>query len=271
MDEERRHWASGIGHWCKGIAQVCVATGLVPFPQCPIPSPQCLFSPDFPMPDFIPRPDAQFSVWASTFVSQAADWYANQGIDEPLTVECLKLLPDWLAAYDAHNAAQAVAIGATKEKDNARSALTACARALAAKIQTQSAMTDNDRAIIGVTIRQVGGGQSPVPTTAPKALVSASERLSHTLRVSDEATPTRTRRPKGTLGAEVRLQLVAPGDALPTDPLKMQYVTLATDGNATATFGPESAGKTAVYVLRWVGPRGAVGPWGPACMATVAA
>lgn len=223
------------------------------------------------MPDFIPRPDAQFSVWASTFVSQAADWYANQGIDEPLTVECLKLLPDWLAAYDAHNAAQAVAIGATKEKDNARSALTACARALAAKIQTQSAMTDNDRAIIGVTIRQVGGGQSPVPTTAPKALVSASERLSHTLRVSDEATPTRTRRPKGTLGAEVRLQLVAPGDALPTDPLKMQYVTLATDGNATATFGPESAGKTAVYVLRWVGPRGAVGPWGPACMATVAA
>jgi hypothetical protein len=223
------------------------------------------------MPDFIPRPDAQFSVWATTFVSQAADWYATQGIDEPLSVECLKLLPEWLAAYDAHNAAQAVALGATKEKDNARAALAACARRLAAKIQTEPTMTDNERAIIGVTIRQVGGGTSPAPTTAPRAGLVASERLRHTLRVSDEATPTRTRRPKGTIGAEVRLQLVPPGSPLPTDPLTMQFVTIATDGNATATFGPESAGKTAVYVLRWVGPRGAVGPWGPACVATVAA
>jgi len=48
-------------------------------------------------------------------------------------------------------------------------------------------------------------------------------------------------------------------------------VTIATDGSATTTFKSEHAGKTAAYVLRWIGAKGVPGPWGPVVTATVAA
>lgn len=47
--------------------------------------------------------------------------------------------------------------------------------------------------------------------------------------------------------------------------------TLATSGIATTEFPLADAGKMAVYMLRWVGPRGAVGPWSEVAGATVAA
>ncbi|MGE0482388.1 MAG: hypothetical protein AB7Q17_18165, partial [Phycisphaerae bacterium] len=40
-------------------------------------------------------------------------------------------------------------------------------------------------------------------------------RLLHTLRFSDESTPTRRRKPRGVLGAEVWVALANPGDAPP--------------------------------------------------------
>ncbi len=69
----------------------------------------------------------------------------------------------------------------------------------------------------------------------------------------------------------VRLKLVEPNDPAPTDPEALSYITLATNGVATTEFPKTDAGKTAVYMLRWVGPRGAVGPWSETCSATVAA
>jgi hypothetical protein len=223
------------------------------------------------MPDFIPQPDGNFSAWVSQFATQAADWYDKRGIDNPLAVACLSRLQEFLAAYEAHVAAQAAARGATHAKDEARSKLEACVRPLAAMLQTDPAMTNAQREMLGVTVRRPGGGRSPAPATAPLVFVNAGERLTHTLRVTDEGTPTRTRRPKGTIGAEVRLQLLAPGETFPDDPLKMHYVTIATDGSATTTFTSEHAGKTAAYVLRWIGAKGVPGPWGPAVLATVAA
>ena len=83
--------------------------------------------------------------------------------------------------------------------------------------------------------------------------------------------PTRCARPRNTLGAKVNVKLVAPGTAAPTDPEALSYLTLATSGVAETTFPFADGGKTAVYVLRWVGPRGAVGPWSELCAATVAA
>jgi hypothetical protein len=226
---------------------------------------------DNPMPDFIPEPDGNFSVWVSQFASQAADWYAKQGVDNPLSVDCLRYLQAWQEAYALHVAAQAAARGATQSKDEARADLEACVRPLAAMLQTDPAMTNAQREVLGVTVRRAGGGRSPAPATAPLVHVNAAERLTHTLRVSDEATPTRMRRPKGTIGAEVRLQLLAPGESPDGNPLAMQYVTIATDGSAMTTFTSEHAGKTAAYVLRWIGAKGVPGPWGPVVMATVAA
>jgi len=78
-------------------------------------------------------------------------------------------------------------------------------------------------------------------------------------------------RPKGSLGAEVRLQLIEPNTPVNLNPDAMPFLTLATNGEATTTFPQTAAGKTAVYCLRWVAPRGAVGPWSEPHAATVLA
>lgn len=72
-----------------------------------------------------------------------------------------------------------------------------------------------DRAGMGITVRDGSLSPSPAPTTRPLVRVDTSRRLLHTLRFSDESTPTRRRKPHGVLGAEVWVALAAPHDPPP--------------------------------------------------------
>lgn len=123
------------------------------------------------------------------------------------------------------------------------------------------AATDADRATMGITVRQSDRTPTPTPTSAPLARVDVGDRLRHTIRFMDQATPTRKAKPKGTIGAELRSKLVDTGAPTPTDPNALQFHSLSTDGSATATFESKDGGKTAVYMLRLVGPGGIAGPW----------
>lgn len=220
---------------------------------------------------YIPRPDGDFAAFSNHYYAAVETWWSTQGLD-PKAVSDLKTALDiWNAAFAAHRAAQNAAEGARQLKDAARRELEGHTRPIANFIQTFPATTDADRATIGITVRQPTGGTSPAPTSCPLLRVDTGLRLRHTIRFTDEATPTRRARPRNTLGAEVRLALVTPGTPPPTDPLALTYLTLATNGTAQATFAFADGGKTAVYMLRWVGPRGAVGPWSEMCSATVAA
>ena len=68
-----------------------------------------------------------------------------------------------------------------------------------------------------------------------------------------------------------RQTFASPGPPIPTNPDASSYLTLATNGEAEATFGVIDGGKTAVYMRRWVAPGGVVGPWSDVVTATVAA
>ena len=228
--------------------------------------------------NYLPRPDAAFSQFSVHYYDAVDQWWKDQGLDDTDLIPLKTALSDWLAAYPSHIKARNAAEGARQAKDAARRALERQIRPIAGFVQSFPKTTDADRAIIGITVRQPTGGTPKAPTSRPLVLVSAGDRLRHTIRFIDEssASPgagarTRRARPKGTLGAEVRLQLVEPNDPTPMNPETMQFVTLATNGEATTTFPQSAAGKTAVYCLRWVGPRGNVGPWSETATATVAA
>ena len=220
---------------------------------------------------YIPRPDGDFGAFSNHYYEAVEKWWNVQGLDLNDLTDLKKALDTWNAMFPAHVAAQARAEGARQSKDAARRELERQVRPIANFIQTYPATTDADRATIGITVRQPTGGTSPAPTGPPLVRIDTSLRLRHTIRFTDEATPTTRARPKNTLGAEVRLELVGGGEPAPTDPHALSYLTLATSGVATAAFPLADAGKTAVYMLRWVGPRGAVGPWSEIASATVAA
>jgi hypothetical protein len=108
--------------------------------------------------------------------------------------------------------------------------------------------------------------------------VESGQRLTHTLRFTDAAAPTRRGKPPGTIGAECWLALTPPGH--PAPPLNSpglggsdsyKFLSVSSRGNLQTDFPSAEAGKTAYYALRWVSTRGEKGPWSEVAAATVAA
>jgi hypothetical protein len=228
--------------------------------------------------DYIPRPDGDFSAWANHYVEAVHKFWEAQGLD----VTDLKPLDDalelWNTDYAAHIAAQAKAEAAAAAKRQARQgipgslpALEPEARRIAAFIQTYPKTTDADRATIGIRVRVEGGPPAPTPTTRPLARVARGGRLTHTLRFTDESTPTRKAKPRGVQGAEVWLALADPNTPAPPLGDSYKFLSLSSRGALQADFPSAEAGKTAYYALRWVSTRGEKGPWSEVCSATVAA
>ena len=221
--------------------------------------------------EFVPRPDGDFNTWQQNFAQQAADFLINNLISEELAIKLLTAQIAWNQAYPTHIAAQAAEAAAAAAKAEARATFEKVAREAARAIQAYPLTTDSDRANMGITVAKPTRTPTAAPKTRPVAQVGVAQRLKHTLRFSDESTPTRKAKPAGAIGAEVRLTLVNPGQPTPTNPDALSYLTLATDGEAEAVFKSEDGGKTAVYMLRWVAPGGVVGPWSDVVTGTVAA
>jgi len=228
--------------------------------------------------DFLPRPDGDFSAWANHYYEAVKQWWEANGLD-PTDLKPLETaLAQWNKDYPAHVAAQAKAQAAVAAKRDARygvpggpPALEPEARRIAAFIQTYPTTTDADRATIGIRVRVQGGPPAPVPTTRPFARVASGSRLTHTLRFSDESTPTRTRKPGGVMGAEVWVALAEPNSPPPALGDSYKFIAVSPRGTLRTTFTSEDAGKTAYYALRWVSTRGDKGPWSEPAMATIAA
>ncbi len=225
-----------------------------------------------------PRPDGDFSAYMNHYYEAVEKFYSVQGLDPNDLTDLKKALDLWNANYPAHVAAQQRAEAARQNKDAARRELEAQARPITNFIQGFPKTTDADRATIGITVRDRDGTPVTTPTTRPQAVVQAGQRLTHTLRLTDESTPTRRARPRGVLGAEVWVKLVAPHHAGPPtpadpigDPATFSFLTMATKPSVTAEYRAADGGKTAVYMLRWVSTRGEKGPWSEVTTATVAA
>ncbi len=218
-----------------------------------------------------PRPDADFAAYMNNYYDAVEKWWEVQGLNIDDLKPLKEALSSWNAAFPAHVAAQQRAEAARQNKDGARRELEAQARPITSFIQGYPKTTDADRATIGITVRDASGTPTPTPTTRPQAMVQSGQRLTHTLRLTDESTPTRRARPKGVLGAEVWLTLIDAGQPAPTDPNALAFLTMATKPTIRADFRAGDGGKTAVYMARWVNTRGEKGPWSEITTATVAA
>ncbi|GJQ31152.1 MAG: hypothetical protein HBSAPP03_30360 [Phycisphaerae bacterium] len=242
--------------------------------------------------DYIPRPDSDFSAWANHYYEAVKKWWDTQGLDPSDLKPLEDALESWNKDFAAHIAAQAKAEAAAAAKRQARHGPPAAgtgvppvtpglepeARRIAAFIQTYPKTTDADRATIGIRVRVEGGPPSPTPTSRPLARVESGQRLTHTLRFTDESTPTRKAKPRGVQGAEVWLALAdadAPPPPLNTDPRDgaagYRFLAISSRGNLKTDFTSEDRGRTAYYALRWVSTRGDKGPWSEVTSATVAA
>jgi len=240
----------------------------------------------------IPRADGDFATWAEQHFESVEKFWSVNGLDGSDLTPLEKARSAWLPAYTKSVQAQAALDAALEAKRDARAKYESAIRPVSAFIQTFFKTTDADRATIGITVRDTSGTPTKAPATRPQVSIKLADRLQHTLRITDEATPLRRARPEGVMGCEVWMKLVDYSQTLPQrdgtaapqpsderalidpflgDPATFRFLGVATRTPHITKFPLEARGKSAVYMLRWVSTRGTPGPWSDIASATVAA
>jgi hypothetical protein len=227
---------------------------------------------------YMPRPDGDFSAWASHYNNAVKAWWDARGLDANDLKPLDEALSAWDAAYPAHVAAQAAAEAARQAKDAARAELEKQVRPITNFVQTYFGTTNADRAAMGITVRPPKGTPAQTPTTRPLTIVDELRPSAAPRGEPDESTPTRRARPAGVQRAEVFVALTAPGQPAPpppsgarSNPGDYRYIGSVTRGETTLSFESDKGGMQAHYLSRWVSTSGATGPWSDTASATVAA
>ncbi|MCI0360522.1 MAG: hypothetical protein L0211_18755 [Planctomycetaceae bacterium] len=218
------------------------------------------------MADYIPRTDANFDAWQTSFVAVVNGNLAGYGLVAGDMTPVTTAQTAWNSGFSAQQTAQAAAEAATQTKDANRETLTAAIRALVRKIQATPSVSDTDKAAAGITVPDTTPTPSGPPATAPVGKVDTSQRLQHTIHFSDSATPTSKAKPAGVRGCEIWMKVGTPP---PTSASDLAFVTLDTRTPHVIAFDGADANKTITYWLRWVSTRGETGPWSAAVSATV--
>lgn len=220
------------------------------------------------MPDFLPAADSPYREWAQAFFSYAAAHAEELQLDPADVDAAIDAFNLFVSDLQAHVEAQALARARCAGKDQSRKTSVELIRNLARKIRANGEIPDAARAALGIGVPDRIKTLRPPPATAPLGLLESSGRLTHTLRICDSATPTRTAKPDGVLGAEVLCKIG--GDA-PVGDEGLTSLGIATRPRFTATFEGGDGTRIAYYLFRWIGNKGEKGPLSRTLSATIAA
>jgi hypothetical protein len=209
------------------------------------------------MPDIFPDGDGSFDTWVTQYQAYASGNYEALGFLAENITALGTAVSAWQTALTAHQTAQATARQRTLEKDAARQTLEEFLRAQIRKLNANPNLTDAQRAALGLTVPDPEPTPVGPPATRPVIQVSMSGRLQHTVGFMEEGIPARRAKPAGVRGAQVWCKVGEP----PVDPDDFRFLAEDTRTPYVATFEAAESGKMAYYQLRWVNPRGEVGPW----------
>lgn len=212
------------------------------------------------MADYIPGPDDEFNTYLQEqFAPDVGANFAALGLSAADNTALQDANTAWGYSWPAFNNAKAAFEAATRDKDAKRAEVEAVMRRLAQKVQNNPAVTDAQKAAMGITIRKTTKTPVPPPTTVPTlARIDTSTRAILRLFFVDSTTPDTKAKPAGAQGVEIREQI---GGTAPTDPNTMAFLAIETRAPYRADFEATDVGKTAYFALRWVNTKGQPGPW----------
>lgn len=209
--------------------------------------------------DYIPSPDADFNNWfINTFLPYVNTNFAALGLTMAQNTALQNLGTQWTADYNAHLNAQSSANAAAAAKDTTRGLAEDTLRPNVRTIQANTAVTNEQRAAMGITIPDTIKTPSPVPATRPGGTVDNRQRLMHITHYFDETTPNSKARPEGVRGIEFWLKIGGPP---PVGPNEVAYAGSDTRSPFSWIFDAADAGKMAHWMMRWINTRGEPGPW----------
>ena len=215
---------------------------------------------------YIPDADPEFNDWVKIFAEYIDVNHIALGLTLAQNTALQSLFTAWEADYDAHIAEQATASSLTQQKDTARKNLEENVQELTNLMQASSAVTNEQKAALQITIRKTTKTPTPVPETRPVGIVDNSNRLEHKIKFFDEATPNSTKKPEGVRACEIWHKIDGPP---PVDESEVTYVASDTRSPYIVHYVGADAGKMAHYMLRWINTRNEHGPWSETVSVTI--
>lgn len=212
------------------------------------------------MADYVPAPDDEFDTFVrDKFAPYVATNHVALGLTPAENTALQTPTTSWGYAWVAFTNADAAFQAATLDKDNKRKIIEAAVRNLAQKLQANPALTDVQKAGLGITVRKTTRTAVGVPTSVPVLTrADTSTRCILRLFYADAATPDSKAKPDGVQSCEIREQI---GGAAPTDPNAMAFLAIETRAPYRADFEAGDAGKTVYFAFRWLNTKGQPGPW----------
>ena len=213
--------------------------------------------------DYIPAKDAAFGPWLLNLATLATAAPATYGLTAPEAVVITGQSDAWQAAYPPAIDPGTRTPATVANKDAVRAAAEATVRPLCVKVSQNSAVTDENKTALGVTVRKAVPTPVPPPTTRPSLTLVSVTPGNQFIRYTDADLPAGKGKPQGAIGVQI---YAAIGTVPAVDPAQASYVTTLTKSPANLTTAPGDRTKTITYFARWVtrsGPGGQAqtGPW----------
>jgi hypothetical protein len=207
---------------------------------------------------YIPTKDNEFSVWSANFALVLSTAYAAYGLAASDATAISAADATWQAAYAVATTEATRTKVTVAAKDLARNQCKALERGYANVIQANSGITQDQKADLGLTIRDTTKSPIPAPTTSPILTIVGATPGQLTVRYADQNTPSARKKPVGAIA----LQLFAATSAtVISDPSTLPLKASVTRNPVGLDFVSGDAGKTAYIAGRWITRRGLVGPW----------
>lgn len=218
--------------------------------------------------DYIPNSDGEFDSWQKAFIAYVSANAAALGLSPADVASLTSKQILWETDYATNTTAQNAARSACKAKDGSREGLEGTMRSVVRRIQANPTVTDEQRKAMNIPVHDETRTMTTAKAAAtrPIGVVDTSERLRHTIRFYDDATPNKRAKPDGVMGCEIWVKL---GDPIPLDGSQCQFLALDTASPYVTDYEGKYGGIKAHYLLRWVTSHGDKGPWSEVVSATI--
>ena len=215
-----------------------------------------------------PSREGDFNGWSNHYSQTLIENAEQYFLTDREVKDLKKLQAEWDRDYSAAIKASDEARAATEAKNSSRSALEQTVRNTARRIMADNRVANSLRKDAGLPVYKTTRTPVPVPSTAPRGQVVETNRLEHSVLVTDSNTPTKRSKPHGVIGCEVMMRI---SDTQSLDPKDYHLIGLWTRFPEVVEFDAENAGKTAHYLFRWFNTKGEKGPWSAVTSATIPA
>jgi hypothetical protein len=220
------------------------------------------------MQDYIPRKDPVFNGWLANFTEAAIANAVALGISPAEIIELQNFTDQWSAAHNEAFEARANYQAMVERKADARTGAVSYVRELVQRIQTNPAVTDGNRATLGITIRDKTRTRPALPTEPPGIDIDFSRILCHIIHWGPA--PKRERingKPQGVYACEIRSHVGEPPQDY--DQMDLAILKVATKSPVTIYYSG-IGGQTIYYACRYLNSRMEPGPWSHVTHAIVA-